>query len=58
MSWNYDSWLKNYNKRMDRWVGVERVRTRDKKGRYLADDKTTHNKNEAWTKRKVKSSKK
>ena len=58
MSWNYDSWLKNYNKRMDRWFGVERVRTRDKKGRYLADDKTTPNKNAAWTKRKVKSSKK
>jgi hypothetical protein len=58
MGWNYDSWLKNYNKRMDRWFGVEKVRTRDKKGRYLADDKTTPNKNEAWTKRKVKSSKK
>ena len=35
MSWNYDSWLKNYNKRMDRWFGVERVRTRDKKEKVL-----------------------
>ena len=56
MSWDYDSWLKNYNKRMDKWFGVEKVRARDNKGKYLADDKTTPNKNEAWTKRKIKSS--
>ena len=31
----------------------ERVRTRTVKGRFIADDKSTPNIDEAWTKRKV-----
>ena len=57
MSWDYDSWLKNYNKRMEKWFGVETVRARNKKGEYLSDDKTTPNKNEAYTKRKKRKAK-
>ena len=33
---------------------TERVRTRTIKGRYIADDKSTPDIDEAWTKRKVK----
>tara|TARA_R100000687_G_C6428331_1_gene154425 strand:+ start:680 stop:898 length:219 start_codon:yes stop_codon:yes gene_type:complete len=32
---------------------TERVRTRTVKGRFIADDKSTPNIDEAWTKRKV-----
>ena len=31
------------------WLGFETVRARDEKGRYVADDKSTPNKNEAYT---------
>jgi len=30
------------------WLGYETVRNRDEKGRYVADDKSTPNKNEAY----------
>ena len=35
-----------------------KVRTRNKKGHYVADDKSTPNVNEAWTTKRVKKSKK
>ena len=35
-----------------------KVRTRNKKGHYVADDKSTPDVNEAWTTKRVKKSKK
>lgn len=35
------------------FFGWERVRARDEKGRYIADDKSTPNKNEAYTRKYV-----
>ncbi len=32
------------------WLGYETVRARDEKGRYVADDKSTPDVNEAYTK--------
>lgn len=32
------------------WLGYETVRNRDKKGRYVADDKSTPDVNEAYKK--------
>lgn len=32
------------------WLGFETVRARDEKGRYIADDKSTPDVNEAYTK--------
>ena len=35
-----------------------KVRTRNKKGKFVADDKSTPDVNEAWTTKRVKKSKK
>ena len=35
------------------FFGWKRVRARDEKGRYVADDKSTPNKNEAYTRKYV-----
>ena len=35
------------------WLGWETVRARDEKGRFIADDKSTPNKNEAYTRKYV-----
>lgn len=44
----------------DKITGTERVqvRSRNKKGRYVADDKSTPDVNEAYTTKRVKKSKK
>ena len=44
----------------DKVTGTERVkvRARNKKGHYVADDKSTPDVNEAWTTKRVKKSKK
>lgn len=36
--------------RLTTWLGFETVRARDAKGRYVADDKSTPDVNEAYTK--------
>lgn len=36
--------------KMTDWLGFETVRARDEKGRYVADDKSTPDVNEAYTK--------
>lgn len=35
------------------WLGFEWVRARDEKGRFIADDKSTPNKNEAYKRKYV-----
>ena len=35
--------------RLTTWLGFETVRARDAKGRYVADDKSTPDLNEAYT---------
>tara|TARA_A100000172_G_scaffold10881_1_gene5811 strand:- start:928 stop:1089 length:162 start_codon:yes stop_codon:yes gene_type:complete len=51
------SWLSNM---WDKVTGTEKVkvRTRNKKGHYVADDKSTLDVDEAWTTKRVKSSSK
>jgi|TARA_R100001443_G_scaffold69036_1_gene77673 hypothetical protein len=50
------SWL---SKMWNKVTGTEKVkvRTRNKKGHYVADDKSTPNVNEAWTTKRVKKNK-
>ena len=50
------SWL---NKIWDKVTGTEKVkvRARNKKGHYVADDKSTPNVNEAYTTKRVKKKK-
>tara|TARA_R100000656_G_C3860415_1_gene109739 strand:+ start:277 stop:456 length:180 start_codon:yes stop_codon:yes gene_type:complete len=48
----YKSWLKNFNKRMEKYFG-KIVRARTNKGQYKGDDKSTPNVNEAYTKKKA-----
>ena len=40
------SWFK----KLTDWIGFETVRARDEKGRYVADDKSTPDVNEAYKK--------
>lgn len=48
------------SKLWDKITGTERVqvRARNKKGRYVADDKSTPDVNEAYTTKRIKKSKK
>ena len=39
------------------WLGYETVRAKDAKGRFIADDKSTPDVNEAYTTKRVKKSK-
>lgn len=49
-----------WNKVVNFWTGTEEVevRNRNKKGQYVADDKSTPNVNEAYKKVRVKKKKK
>jgi sterol desaturase/sphingolipid hydroxylase (fatty acid hydroxylase superfamily) len=51
------NFIKNF---WDKFTGTERVevRARNKKGHYVADDKSTPNVNEAYTTKRVKKKKK
>ena len=44
------------NSLLDPFQKIEKVRARNKKGHYVADDKSTPNVNEAWTTKRVKKS--
>ena len=49
-----------WKKVVDFWTGTERkrVRARDDEGKYVADDKSTPDVNEAYTTKRVKKTKK
>ncbi len=51
------NFIKNF---WDKFTGTERVevRARNKKGHYVADDKSTPNVNEAYTTKRIKKKKK